>query len=360
MSHDELHAAAGTPKRPAAFYHALPKVELHRHLEGSLRLTTMAEIAREHALDLPHSDLTALRRLVQVQPDDPHDHRNFLSKFNTLRKFYLSPDIIRRLAREAIEDAAADNVRYLELRFTPAALGALRKIPPGEVIDLVLGAAAEAEQATGLLNRLIVGVNRHESVELAGRVIRAAADRAGGRLVGLDLAGDEVDFSARPFAGLFHEAAAAGLRRTVHAGEWGGAGNVIEAIEQLGAERIGHGVRVCEDRAAVAVALEREITFEVCPTSNYHSGVYATLQGSPLKRMRADGLRVTLNTDDPGVSDIDLSHEYGHAAEDLGLGAEELREVTLQAVQRAFLEPEQKQKLAVEIEHGYTHLVRTP
>jgi len=353
MSHDERHIKKGTLVRHRSFYRALPKVDLHRHLEGSLRLATMAELARTHDLDLPHADLPALRRLVQVRPDEPHDYRNFLSKFNTLRKFYLSPGIITRLTREAIADAVADNVRYLELRFTPAALGALRGIPPDEVIDLVGDAAAGAEAETGLTTRLIVGVNRHESVALAERTIRAAVDRAGERVVAVDLAGDEVNFSAVPFAGLFREAGEAGLRRTVHAGEWGGAENVIEAIDRLGAERIGHGVRVCEDPAAVRLAAEQGITFEVCPTSNYHSGVYANLQFSPLIRMRADGLKVTLNTDDPGVSDIDLSHEYGHAAEDLGLTPGELKTFTLQAVKSAFLGEAEREQLAGEIERGY-------
>ena len=151
--------------RPFEFYQALPKVDLHRHLEGSLRFETVREVARAHSLDLPATG--QLRGLVQIQRDEPLSFQNFLSKFSTLRLLYRSQEIINRVTREAIADAAADNVRYLELRFTPVALGKSQGFSLAQVIDWVIEAAQQGQAETGLTTRLIVSVNRHEGLDLA-------------------------------------------------------------------------------------------------------------------------------------------------------------------------------------------------
>lgn len=175
--------------RTKSFYQSLPKVELHRHLEGSLRLSTLLELAETHKLDLPISNPHLLRGMVQVQKDDPFTFQNFLSKFETLRLFYLSPEVIQRITIEAIEDAAQDNVRYMELRFTPVALSKAKNYPLGEVIDWVIESVGKAEEQYGITTRLIASVNRHESLELAEKVTELAIDRMGNGIVGLDLAG---------------------------------------------------------------------------------------------------------------------------------------------------------------------------
>ena len=155
--------------------------------------------------------------------------------------------------------------------------------------------------------------------------------------MGLDLAGNEAEYKSEPFYGIFREARQAGLHLTIHAGEWGPAANVTEAIEQLGAERIGHGVRVLEDRAAVDLARERCIPFEVCVTSNYQSGVISAPEAHPLARMLETGLNVTINTDDPSVSRITLSHEYQVFCNQLGLPESTLRQCIPAAGEAAFL-----------------------
>lgn len=335
------------PHRPAEFYQALPKVELHRHLEGSLRLVTLLEVARAHGLDLLGTD--RLRPLVQVGANDPLTSQNFLSKFETLRKFYRSPEVIARITQEAIADAAVDNVRYLELRFTPLALSKAENFPLAEVIDWVVEGARQAQGEHGIITRLIASVNRHESTQLAVQVVQLAVDRRDSGIVGLDLAGDEVNFTASPFVEVFREAREAGLHITVHAGEWGGAGNVAQAITQLSAERIGHGVRVMEDPAVVALARERGTTFEVCITSNYQTGVVPGLADHPVRDMLAAGLNVTLNTDDPGISQITLSDEYCLASENFGIPLATLRERALAAAQAAFLPEDERQGLAASL-----------
>ncbi len=333
---------------PLNVYQTLPKVDLHRHLEGSLRLTTMLDIASAHGVTIPPG-VMSLSGLVQVQEHDPLTFTNFLEKFKTLRLFYRSPEVIDRITREAVEDAARDAVRYLELRFTPVALSRAEGFPLHDVMDWVTSAAQEASRSHRIPVGLIASVNRHESPELAREVAWLAAEYSGRGLVGLDLAGNEAEFPAAPFADIFREARQAGLHLTVHAGEWAGAQNVGEAIELLEAERIGHGVRVLEDPNITALAVERGTAFEVCVTSNFQSGVITDLRRHPLPEMLAKGLNVTIGTDDPSVSRINLTHEYELACETLGLSMTTLKERILAGGRAAFLPEPGREELAARL-----------
>jgi adenosine deaminase len=329
-------------------FKAIPKVELHRHLEGSLRLKTIVEVARATGMTVPlHTG--PLGNLVQIQSGEPNTFQNFLAKFATLRLFYRSPEIIHRITREAIEDAALDNIRYLELRFTPIALSRAERFPLGEVIDWVCESSEKAAQDFNVQVRLLVSVNRHESVELAEQVVWLAADRARKNIVGVDLAGNEAEFEAGQFAGIFREARESGLHTTVHAGEWAGAHSVRQALEELGAERIGHGVRILEDEAVVALARDRKTLFEVCLTSNQHTGVIKKLEDHPVNALMTTGLNITLNTDDPSISQITLGNEYQLACETFGMSRAVLNERILAAVQGSFLPDEQRRDLSKQI-----------
>jgi adenosine deaminase len=320
---------------PLELFESMPKADLHRHLEGSLRLNTMLDIARIYSVTLPRTSY--LRPLVQVQSEDELSCRNFLAKFQMLRLFYRSPEIIARVTREAIEDAALDNLRYLELRFTPAALGQVQGYKPDEVIPWVCEAARQAARTAGIKVRLLVSVNRHESTALAANVAQLAVDYQSQGVVGLDLAGNEAEYPVEPFVPIFRQAKRSGLHLTVHAGEWAGAQSVRQAIELLDADRIAHGVRILEDENVVALARERQIPFEVCITSNNHSGVVNNLNAHPLPTMLSKGLDVIIGTDDPSISQITLSHEYMMAVNGLGLSLSELRKCILAAGQSAFL-----------------------
>jgi adenosine deaminase len=337
--------------RTPEFYRSLPKVDLHRHLEGSLRLGTLLEVAKAFGIDLPGTD--RLRPMVQINRSDPLTSQNFLSKFETLREFYRSPEVIARLTKEAIADAAADNIRYLELRFTPVALSRVEDFPMNEVLDWVIQGANEASSKYEISTRLIASVNRHESLELAAKVIELAIDRREDGIVGIDLAGNEAEFPTTPFAPLFQEAKQSGMRITVHAGEWGGPENIDLAINLLGAERVGHGVRIIEDETLVTQARERGITFEVCITSNYQSGVVADLHEHPLNNMIAAGLNVTINTDDPSISQISLSDEYQAACEQLGLSIGTLRQRVLAGMKAAFLPVDERNTLVAALEENF-------
>ena len=295
----------------------------------------MLDIARIYGVTLPRTSY--LRPLVQVQSEDELSFRNFLAKFQMLRLFYHSPEIIARVTREAIEDAALDNLRYLELRFTPAALGQVQGYKPDEVISWVCESARQAARTAGIKVRLLVSVNRNESIEQAANVAQLAVDFKSQGIIGLDLAGSEAEYPSEPFIPIFRQAKQAGLYLTIHAGEWAGAQSVRQAIELFDADRIAHGVRILEDEYVVALARERKIPFEVCITSNYHSGVFNTLKAHPLPTMLSKGLAVTIGSDDPSISQITLSHEYRLAVNSLGISLPELRQCVLAAGQYAFL-----------------------
>lgn len=329
-------------------YRALPKVELHRHLEGSLRLDTMVDIARQHGITIP-ADVLRLSTLVQVQEQDKFTFQNFLAKFNTLRLFYRSPDVIHRITREAVEDAAKDNIRYMELRFTPVALSRAERFPLHDVMDWVITSAKDAAAESNVIVRLIASVNRHESTDLAEQVAWLAAEHLEDGIVALDLAGNEAEFPSHPFYGVFKEARQSGLHVTIHAGEWGPARNIKEAIEELGAERIGHGVRVLEDENIAALARERNTAFEVCVTSNYQSGVVESLEAHPLVKMFENGINVTINTDDPSISRITLSNEYYTACDELQMPQFTLKERIIAAAKAGFLKENEKETLVAQL-----------
>ncbi len=343
--------SAYPPTSSLNIFLVLPKAELHRHLEGSLRIETMLQIANEHGLTVPAS-IVHLSDMVQVGENEPYTFTNFLEKFKTLRLFYRSPEVIARVTREAVEDAARDNVRYMELRFTPVALSRAERFPLHDVMDWVCESATQTAEKFGIGGKLIASVNRHESTELAEQVAWIASNYQHKGIVGLDIAGNEAEFSGKPFAPIFREAKESGLKITVHAGEWGGAENVREAIEVLGADRVGHGVRVLEDPDVVALAKERGTIFEVCVTSNHQSGVTPTLKSHPLPKMIEAGLKTTINTDDPSISRISLSSEFQMAHEKLGLSMKNLKEQTMNAVESAFLSDEERERLVKEFKKG--------
>jgi adenosine deaminase len=323
----------------------LPKIDLHRHLEGSIRLSTLVEVAQQYNIDLPARDTEGLRKYVQITADSPTDSAHFLSKFTVIRRFFCAPEVIQRIAREAVEDAAADNVKYMEMRFTPKALTKLMNFSFADVVRWVSAGVKEAEATRDIQVRLIVSMNRHENVAEGERALRVAVDHRDKGVVALDLAGQESGYPANPFYRLFTEAKQAGLGTTVHAGEWSGPRNIKDAIAVMRADRIGHGVRVIEDSKVAQTAREAGTTFEVCPTSNLHSGVVSAARYHPLRDMIDLGLKATINTDDPAISNITLTDELVLSTGPLGLTLDHVKRAILNAAQSAFLPPDERDTL---------------
>lgn len=319
---------------------AIPKIDLHRHLEGSLRLSTLVDIAKAYNLDVP-KQIESLRPHVQVTNDPPNAF-TFLAKFEMLRQFYRSPEMIQRLVYEAVEDAANDNIQYLELRFSPQALSRVRGFALTAVTDWVIEAVNKACRDYRIDVRLIVTLVRHNSLEQAKQVAEIAFDRIDRGIVGLDLAGDEINHPAEPFAPIFNEAKKLGMGITVHAGEWMGADTVRHAIENLGATRIGHGTRTHEDPSVLSLVRERNVSLEVCLTSNVQTASVKKIKEHPLRKFLNLNIPVTLNTDDPSISDINLSHEFNVAVREAKLTYDDLRRMTFTAIETAYLKPEEK------------------
>ncbi len=332
----------------------LHKVDLHRHLEGSMRLDTLLAIARRYDMDLPR-EREALQAIVQIQPGRSMNSSSFLSRFDTLRGFFRSPEIIHRITREAISDAAADHVCYLEMHFTPRALAQTANFQLEEIFDWVVTASHEAAEAYGVELGLIASVNRHEELPFAEQVVRFAVERMQDGIVGVDLAGDEVNSPAEPFFPVFREAGEAGLGITIHAGEWAGPENVRNAIENMGADRIGHGFHVLDDPQVASMARERRTVFEVCLTSNMYTGVITDIRKHPLPKMIQSGLHVTLNSDDPGVFNICLTDELALAVGALDLSMESLKGLMLSGAQASFRSRELNAALEEKLVGNFFH-----
>jgi adenosine deaminase len=270
-----------------------------------------------------------------------------------LRKFYQSPETVSRLAYEAVADAAADNVRYLELRFSPQALARVRGFAFTEVVDWVIDAVNRAAHEFEIQVGLIVTLVRHDPLKTAKKAAEIAFDRhtkMPGKgffhgVIGLDLAGDEVNYPMAPFRNLFVEAKRLGMGITIHAGEWSGAATVEEAITGLGADRLGHGVRAVENSRTIRLVQEQKITLEICLTSNIQTGVVQNIDHHPLKDLINLGVLTTLNTDDPCVSNSLLTDEYHLGVQRLNLGYSDLRKLILNAASAAFLLPENRTQL---------------
>ena len=335
----------------------LPKIDLHRHLEGSLRLESLLEIARDHNVPVPVESLDALRPFVQVT-NDPADHEVFLSKFEVLRHFYRTPETIQRLVYETVADAANDNVKYLELRFSPQALSRVCRFALGDVTDWVIEAVEHAQQDFDIQVGLILTLVRHDPFEQAKHVAEVAFARHEKGIVGFDLAGNEVKFPSAPFAPLFRQAKEMGMGVTIHAGEWASAIGVRDAIRDLCANRIGHGVRVLENSEILRMALDHEVAFEVCLTSNVQTGVVHNIEQHPLVDMLDLGLMATLNTDDPTISNITLTDEYHIAMNDLGIHYSEMRQMVMNAAASAFLPSDERKQLVKKFENLMPELLQ--
>ena len=323
---------------------ALPKIDLHRHLEGSLRLSTLAEIARQHGVDLPSWSLEELRPYVQMVDEAP-GFQTFLSKFRLLRRFYSTREAVMRIAYEAAADAAADNVKYLELRFNPVAFAKMQGFSYEEVADWVASAVDAAQCDHDIQVRLIAQIGREEDITTARHVAEVAVALQGRGFVGLDLAGDEVNYPIARFAEVFHWAKVQGLHITIHAAEVGPASNVRDAIELLQAERIGHGVHASEDLRVMDLLTRHNTTLEMCPTSNVQTGAISSLGQHPLGAYQKIGIRVTINTDDPSISNTTLTDEYLVALQAIGLSLRALRQTILTSAESAFLPEPERQRL---------------
>ena len=321
-----------------------PLVELHRHLDGNIRLSTLVDLAERHGLTLPGATVEELRPHVQLSEPVPN-LAAFLAGFEVLRSVLVDRAAVARVVRENLEDAASEGIDYIELRFSPYFMGEPHGIDAREVTEAACEALEQARGEVPVAAKLIVIISRTYGPEIGRIELEAALASRDHGVAALDLAGDEAGFPGDLFVDHFRRARDAGLRVIAHAGEAAGPESVRQAVLGLGAERIGHGVRSIEDPSTVDLLAERGIPLEVCPTSNLHTSTVSSYAEHPLPRLLARGLAVTLNTDDPAISGIDLAHEYRIAEEELGLTRADLRRLQENALAAAFLDEEERSAL---------------
>ena len=325
---------------------SMPKVELHTHVEGAVRPETILDIAEQHQLPLPADTASALKEKIGMRPGE--DLLAFLKKFDHFRFVFDQPSTLERLAYECIEDNARENIGYTELRINPRKN--LQKVSIDEVLDSVLKGMKQASSDLGVESRLIVSINRSYPVESAMDIARAAVARKDQGVVGLDLAGDEVHHPASKFKEVFAYARENGLHVTIHAGEAVGPESIRQAIEDCGAQRIGHGVRLQEDPKLEAEVRQKGVVLEMCPTSNQLLNVTPDLKQYPLKRYHHQGIAVTINTDDRHIFDVTLASEFTTLARETGMSLQELQQVALNGVEAAFLPAAEKAELRSEFQ----------
>ncbi|MDX9863765.1 MAG: adenosine deaminase [Anaerolineaceae bacterium] len=320
-----------------------PLVELHRHLDGNMRLETVLELGLHYGLPLPAADLQSLRPFVQVTEPKP-SLMAFLEKFHWPIAILKDMDAVRRIAYENMEDAAREGIAYIELRFSPWFMAEANHLDPAGVVEAVVDGVQAGERDFGVKANLIGILSRTYGVDIAWKELDALLTQKD-HLVALDLAGDESNYPAQLFTGHFAKGRDAGWQVTVHAGEVMGPESVWSALHHLKAERIGHATRSFEDPALIDYLLEHHIGVEVSLTSNVQTSVVTDYAAHPLRQFLERGVLATLNTDDPGISGIDLHHEYETAAPAAGLSPEMIRQAQRNALETAFLSPNEKQSL---------------
>jgi len=315
----------------------LPLIDLHRHIDGSVRLGTILDLAKKHGVKLPATTLEALRPHVQVMEDERQPGvMAFIGKMLWMTAVLGDTDACRRIARESVEDAQREGIDYIELRFSPYFMAERHGLNLDGVVEAVVEGVTEAAAATGVQVNLIGILSRTYGVDTAKKELAALLTQRE-RIVALDLAGDEANFPPKLFVEHFKRGRDAGWRITIHAGESGGPESVWDAVRLLGAERVGHGVRAMEDPALVDFLVERRIGIEANLTSNVQTSTVTNLVQHPLGEMLDRGLLASINTDDPGVSAIDLPYEYETAAPAAGLSSKQIRQAQRNALETAFL-----------------------
>jgi len=322
---------------------SIPLVDLHRHLDGNVRVNTIWELGHQHGIALPADSLETLAPFVQIQGKET-SLVAFLKKLDWMVAVLADLDAVKRVAYENVADAALSGLDYAELRFSPYYMAMNHKLPIEGVVEAVIdGVKAGLKDYQVKIN--LIGIMSRSfgqaacTLELEGLLAHKQ------HLVAMDLAGDELGFPGELFNEHFKRVRDAGLAITAHAGEAAGSQSMWQAIQELGATRIGHGVNAIHDPKLMEYLAKHRIGIESCPTSNLHTSTVSSYAEHPFRTFMDAGVLISLNTDDPGVSAIDIKHEYRIAKSELGLSDAELAQVQRNGVEMAFLSESERKAL---------------
>ncbi len=334
------------------FIHAMPKAELHVHLEGSTQPATLLDLAHRNHIALPAQDVAGLQALYQFS-----NFAHFIEIYMLILSCLRTPDDWTLIVRSLGAEMDRQNIRYAEVTWTPST-SVRPDLPFADLLAAVEAGREQARREWGVEMRWLPDAARDLGAESALQTAEyAIAGREHGVLA-LGLGGSEHLYPPELFAAAFARARAAGLYSYPHAGELAGPQSVWNALQVLHADRIGHGVRAIEDPALVSHLREQAITLDICPTSNIRLHVYPHYAAHPLRRLYDAGVPVTINADDPPLFNTNLTQEYRIAAHAFGFSADELCALSLQAVRASFLPEGDKARLAREFEEECERLRR--
>ncbi|WP_133470440.1 adenosine deaminase [Paraglaciecola marina] len=322
---------------------SLPLTDLHRHLDGNIRLSTIWQLAQEFSIELPYSSYQEFS-INAFNHSNVTDLLAFLNKMELGVSVLASEQACYRIAYENVEDAKSAGLHYVELRFSPSFMARHHNLSIEAVVEAVIAGANDASKNLNIPMQLIGILSRSYGVELCKLELKALLQYKQ-HLCALDLAGDEKGFPAKDFAEHFSSARDAAWQITVHAGEADGPNSIWQAINYLGATRIGHGVAASQDNKLMDYMLKNSIALECCLTSNYQTGACIDTANHPIRTFLDYGLITTLNTDDPGVSGIEIANEYHVAKNIVGLTDAQLKQVQINGLKASFASKSLKEKL---------------
>lgn len=330
----------------------IPLTDLHRHLDGNIRPQTILELGQQFQIQLPANTLPELLPHVQVMDNQP-DLLSFLSKLDWGVKVLGDLEACRRVAWENMQDAAQQGLDYVELRFSPFYMAMTHQLPLAGVVEAVIDGVQQGSRDFDLPAKLIGIMSRTFGQARCQQELDALLTHRD-QITALDLAGDELGFPGELFVEHFKQAHDAGWQISIHAGEAAGASSIWQAIQTLGATRIGHGVKAVEDAKLLDYLAEHQIGIESCITSNLQTSTVADIRQHPLKTFLEHGILATINSDDPAVEGIDIQHEYLQAAPQAGLSEVQIRQAQQNGLSIAFLSAQEKQQLQEKVAHRNT------
>ena len=325
----------------------IPLLDIHRHLDGNVRAQTILELGRQFNIALPADNVEALIPHVQVIDPEPN-LMAFLQKLDWGVTVLGDYDACRRIAIENIEDAQAQGLDYVELRFSPYYMAQSQGLHPQGVVEAVVDGIKSATKDADIKANLIGILSRTYGVKTCQHELDALLAFKND-LVAVDLAGDEIGYPGELFVDHFKQVRDAYLAVTVHAGEALGAASIWQALNELGARRIGHGVKAIEDSTLMDYLRDNRIGIESCLTSNIQTSTVNDLTKHPLKQFLDHGILASINTDDPAVEGIEIEYEYAVAAPQAGLSQADMEKAQANALEIAYLSDADKQALKTKV-----------
>lgn len=336
-----------------------PKIDLHRHLTGSIGANLAIDISTKHDIYLPTYIKSELHEIITRRPR-PLSHRDYFDRWKILNRLFKTKESTFEIVQSIIEDAINDNVVYIELRMGPRGFLGETELKFEDFIEAVASAIKACETKFKVITRCILGISRHETFsrisnsETRERMYMALLSIISktNYFVGVDLNGIESEDDLDRFQSFFNEAFSRGMKITIHAGELGNEKNIIDAIIRLNANRIGHGLAAVKNEKIMEMMSSKDIPLEICPTSNWFLHVISSTRELPLKQLSENRVAYLISTDNPAICQTDLSQELFKIYYPFGFSLEGIKKIISKSLNYAFVDEETKGKILEKLKGG--------